>query len=239
MCTPDHRQLAGEAPATKAIPKKPKEAPRAIGGNVQKAIEVDVAPVEEVATKSMEQQLFEAEVSKVRAQLAEFSVANKVYLNDDALNASLNLTKDNLAVSIEPGDREFLDDAIVNLKRAETRLAVLKAAKTPAPVAKALSTGVDAERLARIAKERAIKSTLNGVVATAQANSRKDFETVVKPWRNNLTIRLAAACGISSAVDMNNAHARRALLNKIKEEIISTIGQKEAERLLPYFILNA
>lgn len=104
------------------------------------------------------------------------------------------------------------------------------------PVAK--SSPPDAERLAKIAKERAIRAALDGAVRQSQALSGQDFRTKVAPFRDALTKKLAVACGLTEPDDqtLRNPTKRTALFGEIKATVQAAIGEADTRRLLPYFI---
>lgn len=175
---------------------------------------------------------FKKILDAVRASFTAFRENNAAFMTDREVSKALQSGKELLDDCFGPENNDELMEAEVNLRRANTRVAALKAAN--------VSPDSQDEKLARIAKERAIRGALNGAVNTAKIMSGKDFNTVVRPWRDGLTKGLAKACGmqVPSDKDLGNPGTRTALLIRIKEDVVKTIGQAEATRLLPHFIQN-
>lgn len=176
------------------------------------------------------------------------------HIEDKEFSSALSDARENLEVATSPEDVEFLTAARVSLERAEVRKAALKVTEAKKPEAtvtkpaavkptatEKVASGVSPEQVARIAKERAINGALNGQVRIAQTMGGKDFNTVVRPWRDDLTRKLAVACGMPfpSDRDLGNANMRGQILSQIREEVTKSIGQSNAARLLPHFIINA
>lgn len=176
---------------------------------------------------------FSSTLVAVKTSFRAFIANNTAFMTDTQVANALKSGNELIEDCFGPEHRELLEQAEIKLQRANTRVEALKAAKVSSP-------GAQDEKLAKIAKERAIKSALSGAVNTAKIMSGKDFNSVIKPWRDGLTRELAKACGMQapSDKDLSNQGTRNALLLRIKEDIVKTIGLAEATRLLPHFIQN-